>query len=92
MDNTYNITNSEFDQNEPDMPPPDYILEALGEVIDAVDTEGVWTFKGNYELNFWIDSERPNIIICNAYVMMNPDDESDFRTESYCYYYEITKE
>jgi len=92
MDSTYHVINKEFDINEPDMPPDDLVLEAFGDVIDVVDTEGVWTFKGNYEFNFWIDSERPRIIICNAYVMVNPDDTNDSSTEPYCYYYEITKE
>lgn len=92
MDTVYKVIKREFDLNESDMPPDDWVLEAFGDVIDVVDTEGVWTFKGNYEYNFWIDADRPQIIICNAYVMVNPDDEADFRTENYCYHYEITKE
>lgn len=92
MDNAYHVIKRKFDLNEPDMPPDDLVLEAFGDVIDIVNTEGVWTFKGNYEFKFWIDSKRPEIIICNAYIMVDPDDEADFTTEPYYYYYKITKE
>ena len=84
----YTISNDQFN-NDPDMPDRQLILEALQEVLNAVDTEGVWTCKGNYKLNFWVDSERPHIIICNAYVLLNPDDDFDSSVEDYCYYFEI---
>tara|TARA_R110000803_G_scaffold61535_4_gene121406 strand:+ start:3371 stop:3658 length:288 start_codon:yes stop_codon:yes gene_type:complete len=75
--------------DDSNMPDKQLILEALQDVLDAVDTEGVWTCKGNYKLNFWVDSERPHIIICNAYVLLNPDDDLDSSVEDYCYYFEI---
>ena len=84
----YTISPDQFNDG-PNMPDKQLILEALQDVIDAVDTEGFWTCKGNYKLNFWTDSERPRIIICNAYVLLNPDDDFDSSVEDYCYYFEI---
>jgi hypothetical protein len=88
MSNFY-ISDSQFDSLDSDSPDQQLIIEALQDVIKEVDSEGVWTHKGNYSLHFWCDDDKPNTIFANVFVLKNPDDENDSSTESYCYYFEI---
>jgi hypothetical protein len=85
------ISDSQFDRLDSDAPDQQLIIEALQDVIANLDSEGVWAYKGNYSLHFWCDDEKPKTIFCNAFVLLNPDDENDSSTESYCYYFEIKK-
>jgi hypothetical protein len=88
MTNFY-ISDSQFDSLDSDSPDQQLIIEALQDVINEVDSEGVWTHKGNYQLHFWCDEDKPKIIFSNVFVLLNPDNPSDSSTESYCYYFEI---
>ena len=90
MTNFY-ISDSQFDSLDSDSPDEQLIIEALQGVINEVDFVGVWTHKGNYQLLFWCDDDHPNTIFSNVFVLLNPDDPNDSRTESYCYYFEIQK-
>jgi hypothetical protein len=85
----FHISSDQFDSLDSDSPDRQLIIEALQDVISEVDSEGVWTHKGNYSLHFWCDDEKPYKILCNAYVLINPNDENDSSTENYCYYFEI---
>ena len=76
----YTISNDQFN-NDPDMPDRQLILEALQEVLNAVDVNGVSIYKGNYEFYFWRENETSKYIQCNAYLLMNPDNPNDSRTE-----------
>lgn len=88
MTNFY-ISDSQFDSQDSDSPDQQLIIEALQDVIDKVDSEGVWTHKGNYQLHFWCDDDKPKTIFANVFVLKNPDNSEDSSTESYCYYFEI---
>ena len=88
MTNFY-ISDSQFDNLDSDSPDQQLIIEALQDVINEVDFEGVWTYKGNYSLHFWRDEDKPSTIFANVFVLLNPDDPNDSRTESYCYYFDI---
>lgn len=85
----YYISDSQFNSLDSDAPDQQLIIEALQDVINEIDCEGTWAYKGNYQLHFWCDDEKPRTIFCNAFVLTNPDDFNDSRTESYCYYFEI---
>ena len=74
-----------LDSDAPDMA---IINEALQDVINEVNSEGVWTHKGNYQLHFWHEDNKPNLIFCNAFVLCNPDDPNDSSTETNFYYFE----
>ena len=87
--NTFYISDSQFSGLDSDAPDHGILTEGLRDVIDQVDSEGVWCFKGNYNLHFWCDDDKPKTIFCNAFVLLNPDDEMDSRTESHSYYFEI---
>ena len=84
----YTISPDQFN-DDPDAPPEGYILEALSQIENELSAKMVNMCKGNYSMNFWVDSERPRIIMCNAYVLLNPDDDFDSSVEDYCYYFEI---
>jgi hypothetical protein len=86
---SFYISDSQFDSLDSDSPDQQLIIEALQDVINEVDSEGVWTSKGNYQLHFWCDDDKPETIFANVFVLKNPDDPNDSSTESYCYYFEI---
>jgi len=86
---SFYISDSQFDSQDSDSPDQQLIIEALQDVINEVDSEGVWTHKGNYQLHFWCDDEKPQTIFANVFVLKNPDGFNDSSTESYCYYFEI---
>lgn len=88
---TFFIADSQFNSSDADMPPMDWILESLSDVLEKLSTEETWTHKGNYRFSFWIDPENPNTTFCNAFVLSNPDDITDYNTKSYCYYFEIER-
>ena len=85
----YYISDSQFDAIDTDAPDKSILFDALTEVADALDQEGIWCHKGNYQLHFWTDDENPKTIFCNAFVLCNPDDANDSSTETYGYYFEI---
>jgi hypothetical protein len=89
---SFYISDSQFDSLDSDSPDQQLIIEALQDVINEVDSEGVWTSKGNYQLHFWCDDDKPNTIFSNVFVLKNSDDPNDSSTESYCYYFEIKRE
>jgi hypothetical protein len=83
------ISDSQFNGLDSDAPDQQLIIEALEDVIDKVNSEGAWTYKGNYQLHFWCDDDKSQTIFANVFVLKNPDDPNDSSTESYCYYFEI---
>jgi len=85
------ISDSQFDSLDSDSPDQQLIIEALQDVINDVDSEGVLTHKGNYELHFWCDDNKPSTIFVNVFVLLDPDDPNDSTTENYCYYFEIKR-
>lgn len=90
MTNFY-ISDSQFDSLDSDSPDQQLIIEALQDVINEVDSEGVWTHKGNYQLHFWCDDDKPQTIFANVFVLLNPDDENDSTVSVESYYFEIER-
>ena len=90
MSNFY-ISDSQFDSLDSDSPDQHLIIEALQDVISEVDSEGVWTHKGNYQLHFWCDDEKPQTIFVNVFVLLNPDDPNDSTVSVDSYYFEIKR-
>jgi hypothetical protein len=84
----YTISNDQF-TDDPDAPPEGYILEALSQIENELSAKMVNMCKGNYSMNFWTDSARPHIVMCNAYELLNPDDDLDPSIKEHCYYFEI---
>lgn len=87
----YQIVDSQLYGNYDDEPPLEYITESLEQIGDTLSNEDTWFCKGNYQLNFWLDTDDKDLIYCNAFVLKNPDDFSDSSTENYSYYYEIKR-
>jgi hypothetical protein len=85
----FHISSDQFDSLDLDMPDRQLIVEALQDVIDDVNFEEIWTHKGNYQLAFWSEKNKPYKIFSNARVLLNPDDPNDSNTKPYCYYFEI---
>jgi|688.fasta_scaffold254249_5 hypothetical protein len=85
------IDDSQFNGLDSDAPDQGIIIEALKDVADKLDSEGVWCCKGNYQMHFWSDEEKPQTIFSNAFVLSNPDDPNDSTTENYSYYFEIKR-
>ena len=74
-----------------DEPPHEYIYESLTQLDSKLSSDDIWFCKGNYQLNFWLDTDNKNTIYCNAFVLTNPDDENDSSTEPCRYDYEIER-
>ena len=89
MTPTFVISENQFDKGDPDMPDRQLVLEALGDVYSDVHEEDTWISKGNYQLSFWIDGDRPGVVFSNVYVLANPDNFSDSTTLDFCFYFEI---
>lgn len=88
--NTFIIRDSQYYKTDGDSPPTDYILEALSNVYDKIkDDNDTWICKGNYNFNFWRDTENKNTIYCNGFLLKNPDDFNDKSMTDYTYYFEI---
>ena len=85
----FNVDNEQFKNLDSDAPDWGIIQEALSDVVEQADSEGVWCSKGNYQLHFW--SEDENTIFCNAFVLSNPDDFNDSSVEPHFYYFQIEK-
>ena len=85
------ISDSQFDNLDSDSPDQQLIIEALQDVINEVDSEGVWTHKGNYQFHFWCDDDKPQTIFANVFVLLNPDDENDSTVSVESYYFEIER-
>jgi hypothetical protein len=86
------IADSQFDRNDLDCPSFEIITDALQDVYSALNPEGVWTHKGSYRLHFWNDDENPQTVFCNAFVMVDPEDDYNSDTYDYGYYFEIKQE
>jgi hypothetical protein len=89
---SYYISDSQFDATDLDCPDFDIISDALSDVLDELSPEGVWAYKGSYRLHFWIDQENPDTVFCNAFVLVDPEDDNSTETHDYGYYFEICKE
>jgi hypothetical protein len=85
----YFISDSQFDNTDSDMPDRQLIFDALDDVCDELNPETVWAHKGNYSLCFWINDENPNQVLCNVFILLNPDDPSDSTVSVDSYYFEI---
>jgi hypothetical protein len=87
----FHIADNQFKGLDSDAPDKGIIIEALQDVINELHSEGVWTSKGNYQLHFWHMQNSPNLIMCNAFVLSNPDNPNDSSTAPHYYYFEIKR-